>query len=336
MLSLCRYVCLGLLIGGTTIPTQGAEPRTGEQIYKQLCANCHGPNGEGTEEHYPQGLVGDQSIGQLASLITRTMPLKAADKCVGEEARAVAEYIHHAFYSPTAQARNKPARIELSRLTVRQYQNSVTDLIGSFRPAVQRNAQQGLKGEYYKTRRQRKEDRLIERVDRQVQFDFGEGTPGSEGFEADEFSVRWQGSVLAPETGDYEFVLRTENGVRLWVNDQRQPLIDAGVKSVQVSSNCGSRSACSAAGSIRSALNSSNRNRRKRSGRQSPCSGDRPTWSTSRFPPGCCRRNGSPSRSSRRPVFLPMIAASAMNGGRRSPGPGTRRRPTQRSKPPAT
>jgi hypothetical protein len=222
----CLIAC-----GFCATAAHAAEPRTGEQIYKQLCANCHGPNGEGTEEHYPQGLVGDQSIGQLASLITRTMPLKAPEKCVGEDARAVAEYIHHAFYSPTAQARNKPARIELSRLTVRQYQNSVADLIGSFRPTIQRDAQQGLKGEYFKSRRQRKEDRLIERVDRQVQFDFGEGAPGNEGFEAEEFSVRWQGAVLAPETGDYEFILRTENGVRLWVNDQRQPLIDAGVKS---------------------------------------------------------------------------------------------------------
>ncbi|HTN04760.1 MAG TPA: c-type cytochrome [Planctomycetaceae bacterium] len=79
----CLIAC-----GMCATAAHAAEPRTGEQIYKQLCANCHGPNGEGTEEHYPQGLVGDQSIGQLASLITRTMPLKAPEKCVGEDARA--------------------------------------------------------------------------------------------------------------------------------------------------------------------------------------------------------------------------------------------------------
>ena len=37
-----------------------------------------------------------------------------------------------------------------------------------------------------------------------------------------EFRVNWQGSVLAPETGEYEFVVRTENAVRLWVNDNGQ------------------------------------------------------------------------------------------------------------------
>ena len=46
-----------------------------------------------------------------------------------------------------------------------------------------------------------------------------------------EFRVNWQGSVLAPETGEYEFIVRTEHAARLWVNDIDRPLIDAWVKS---------------------------------------------------------------------------------------------------------
>ena len=46
-----------------------------------------------------------------------------------------------------------------------------------------------------------------------------------------EFRVNWQGSLLAPETGEYEFLVRTENATRLWVNDNARPLIDALVKS---------------------------------------------------------------------------------------------------------
>ena len=45
------------------------------------------------------------------------------------------------------------------------------------------------------------------------------------------FAIRWEGSVLAPETGDYEFIVRTEHAARLWVNDLKKPLIDAWVKS---------------------------------------------------------------------------------------------------------
>ncbi len=47
----------------------------------------------------------------------------------------------------------------------------------------------------------------------------------------EQFSIRWDGSVVAPETGEYEFIVRTENAIRLWVNDMKKPLIDATVKS---------------------------------------------------------------------------------------------------------
>lgn len=208
-----------------------AEGPSGEQIYKSLCASCHGANGEGDNKHYPQPLVGDRSILELAEYIEKSMPEKDPEKCVGEEAQKVAEFIHGAFYSPIAQARIKPPRIELSRLTVRQYQNSIADLIGSFRGNDTWTNERGLKGEYFKTRRQRREDRVFERIDPQVSFDFGEGTPDSQQIKPEEFAIKWEGSVLAPETGEYEFILLTENGARLWVNGNQRPLIDAAVKS---------------------------------------------------------------------------------------------------------
>ncbi|MFO0902761.1 MAG: DUF1592 domain-containing protein [Pirellulales bacterium] len=206
------------------------NPR-GQKIYEQLCASCHGKAGEGHPELYPHALVGDKSVGELTQLIERTMPKDEAEKCVGDDARSAAEYIHDAFYSATAQARNKPPRVELARLTVRQYQNTLTDLIGSFRGAGKVDAPPGLRGEYFKSRQNRKEDRVIDRVDRAVKFDFGESSPDAEKIPPAEFSAKWQGAVFAPETGDYEFIVRTENGARLWVNHPQQPLIDAWVRS---------------------------------------------------------------------------------------------------------
>ena len=47
-----------------------------------------------------------------------------------EDADKVATYIHGAFYSPEARARSKPATIDFARLTVRQYRNTVADLVG--------------------------------------------------------------------------------------------------------------------------------------------------------------------------------------------------------------
>ena len=74
--------------------------------------------------------------------------------------------------------------------------------------------------------------RLIERVDPEISFDFGVESPdSSKEFDKHKYAINWEGSILAPETGDYEFIIRTENAARLWINDLKRPLIDAGVKS---------------------------------------------------------------------------------------------------------
>ncbi len=69
------------------------------------------------------------------------------------------------------------------------------------------------------------------RVDRQIDFDFGTDAPVPEITEPHEFSIRWQGSLMAPETGLYDFVVHTDHALRLWVNDTETPLIDRWVKS---------------------------------------------------------------------------------------------------------
>ena len=211
----------------------------GEQIYRRQCASCHGPAGEGSVD-YPRSLAGDRSPAQLARLIAKTMPEDDPGTCVGEDAEKVAGYIHEAFYSRAAQARTAPPRIELSRLTVTQYRNAVADLIGSFREPGKWDEQRGLRGEYFRSSVfWKKDDRVIERVDPEVRFDFGDAAPGPEKFEVNRFSIRWEGSVLAPESGEYAFVVRTDHAARLWVNDFKTPLIDAWVKSGNDTEFCG-------------------------------------------------------------------------------------------------
>lgn len=208
-----------------------AEEPTGEHIWRDQCARCHGDSGQGTEDNYPDLLTGDKSIAQLAALIQETMPEDAETKCSADEAAKVAGYIYGAFYSPDAQVRNKPARVELSRLTVRQYQNAVTDLIGSFCPSSDWGDERGLRGKYNQSRNIEHDAKHFEQVDADVNFDFGDASPDAEKLDAKEFSIRWHGSLLAPDTGDYEFVVRTEHAARLFVNDSEQPLIDAWVRS---------------------------------------------------------------------------------------------------------
>lgn len=71
----------------------------------------------------------------------------------------------------------------------------------------------------------------FERLDGQIAFHFGADSPDKEKLISEEFNIRWDGSVIAEETGLYEFIIKTENGARLWVNDDRNELIDAWVSS---------------------------------------------------------------------------------------------------------
>lgn len=220
---------VGLLVCPAVI--SAAEESRGAILYQKHCASCHGEKGEGTVPEYQQALVGDKSVKELTQYITKSMPKGSPEDVVGEDAAAVAAYMHDAFYSPLAQARNKPARIELSRLTVRQYQETVADLIASFRWNNHWGPERGLKGTYAKSRRYwDKKDHAFERVDPVIRFDFGEGSPDPQ-IEPKEFGIRWEGSVFAPETGEYEFLVRTDNAIKLWVNDTETPLIDAWVRS---------------------------------------------------------------------------------------------------------
>jgi mono/diheme cytochrome c family protein len=221
-------VVLSTFVGAAAVE---AGDLSGEQIYQQQCASCHGGQGEGVKDAYGKPLIGDRSVPELTDLISKTMPEGEPEKCVGEDAARVAQYIYDSFYSEIAQARNRPPKIEFSRLTVRQYEHSVADLFRSFRGWADNKPERGLKAEYFNSRGFNRDKRVIERIDGVVDFDFGEESPEKDKIGKDEFAIKWQGSLIAPETGVYDFILKTDNGVKLWINDDETPLIDAWVRS---------------------------------------------------------------------------------------------------------
>ena len=215
---------------GFALASSAAEPVTGEQIYRKQCASCHGVNGEGAKA-YPRALAGDKPIPQLSRVIAKTMPEDKPGSLSIADADKVAAYVHDAFYSIAARERSKPPRIELARLTVAQYRNALADLVGNFRTAPKMDNREGLRGEYFNARNFRNDKRMIDRVDPEVRFDFNTDGPIPDKFDPHAFCIRWEGSVSAPETGNYEFIVRTEHATRLWINDLSKPLIDAWVKS---------------------------------------------------------------------------------------------------------
>lgn len=75
----------------------------------------------------------------------------------------------------------------------------------------------GLYGEYFDN--SNLTNRKATRTDATVNFNWGAGSPHPQ-IGADTFSVRWTGWVHAPVTGTYTFYTTSDDGVRLWVNNQ--------------------------------------------------------------------------------------------------------------------
>ena len=220
-----------------------AAPRAGEVVYRQDCMSCHGPVGEGVAGKADEPLVGEKSIASLAKYIAREMPEDDPGTLSLADATASAEYIHKAFYSGEARARNHPPRIELAHLTVRQYRESIADLLASLRNATATTEMGGLAGTYRerperdpkKPDQNRPEVTYKQQVDPVIDFDFGDKAPEKGSFAA-QFAINWSGSVLVPDTGEYEFRVTSPNGVRLYVNapengSEKNALIDIWVSS---------------------------------------------------------------------------------------------------------
>lgn len=219
----------------------GRDP--GKTIYLVQCASCHGHQGQGSEV-YPEALQGEKSVAELQEYIAAAMPEGKPDKCVGDHARDVAEFIFHEFYSNAAQKKLPPPRVELSRLTVRQYRQSVADLVNSFSDPLWYTPDRGLNANYFAARNWTEPRRLAKQQDANI--DFGDGVPHfdpTDKYEQlepvknkankmnDGFSAYWQGAILAPETGQYEFVVESKNGFGLWINNRQTELIDRWVRS---------------------------------------------------------------------------------------------------------
>jgi len=210
--------CLLFLCAVAVFPARGEEGPSGEVIYREMCANCHGGKGEGVADKHDEPLYGERSLEALAKYIDKTMPEDEEEKLDAAGAAKVAEYIYSTFYSPAARARNSPPWRDLVHLTNRQYRESVADLLGSFIEQPEIGAATGLKGTYWESEgMNKKAKQKLEREDAAVDFDFGEGPP-VEGCSAEQFSIAWQGSLLAEDTGEYEFRVTTPNGARLYFN----------------------------------------------------------------------------------------------------------------------
>lgn len=75
----------------------------------------------------------------------------------------------------------------------------------------------GLTGQYYNGMNY--DSLVFTRVDPTIDFDWGEGSPGA-GIPIDDYTVRWTGKIEPRYSGEYTFYITSDNGRRLWINNQ--------------------------------------------------------------------------------------------------------------------
>ncbi|QIX61319.1 OmpA family protein [Hymenobacter lutimineralis] len=76
----------------------------------------------------------------------------------------------------------------------------------------------GLKGAYYNG--MNFEELVFTRIDKRIDFSWEKRPPGPD-MPSDEFSVRWTGWLLVPETAEYEFSTVMDDGFRFWLGGKR-------------------------------------------------------------------------------------------------------------------
>lgn len=57
-----------------------------------------------------------------------------------------------------------------------------------------------------------------QRADGPVNFNWGDGSPGVSGIDANQFSIEWNGQLRVTETGNYQFQTVSDDGIRFWID----------------------------------------------------------------------------------------------------------------------
>jgi hypothetical protein len=200
---------------------------TGKSLYANQCAECHGERGQGVEDEYSKPLVGDWPLEKIIRYVDKTMPDYDPKLIQGKDAELVSKFIFESFYQKP-ELYQKDSKVQLSRLTNRQFRQSLADLFSHFegQPKIQ-NRVHGLRGKYYNAKGMNKKKTIkLEQIDGKIDFNFKDQAP-IQGMDVNKFSIYWEGSLKPRETGWYEFFVQSPNGFSLRVNqNDGLPTID--------------------------------------------------------------------------------------------------------------
>jgi YVTN family beta-propeller protein len=200
--------------------TLTAAGEAGKAVFEaKTCASCHG----GTA-FTVSASNNPEDIGTMTAASGKRLggTLSGIDIPTLRDAWATAPYLHLGSAATLGEAIVAHDGLtltagELADLVayVREIGSQEASAPGEPPPPPPPTSGTGLTGKYYNNKTLSGTPAL-QRIEA-VNFGWGTNSPGP-GVNANNFSVRWTGTVKAPATGSYKFRTATNDGVRLWVN----------------------------------------------------------------------------------------------------------------------
>jgi large repetitive protein len=192
--------------------TLTADAVAGRSVFAAQCATCHSGSA------FTNSTLGSlRNIGTIkpSSGMRLGAALTGLDMPTLRDAWQTAPYLHDGSAATLADAISAHNNVTLNATQLAQVTAFVAQ-IGSEEPAVTSTANGGLAGNYFNNLTLAGTPALVRTE--AVNFDWGSGSPGT-GVGSNNFSARWTGSVLATTSGSYRLRTRSDDGVRLWVNN---------------------------------------------------------------------------------------------------------------------
>lgn len=174
-----------------------------------------------------RAVIGTDAVGY--TVVTLDKPLGSGSSFTGPVAKGVKVYALRQraalFGSNAPDWKQMPDDVRKGYLGISRATTTWTDpgewpgfnLVGTCSPPPPPTTSGGLAGDYYNN--QDFTDWRFSRIDPGVNFDWGLGSPDPR-IDADTFSVRWSGWIQPKISGRHTFQTLSDDGIRLWVNDE--------------------------------------------------------------------------------------------------------------------
>ena len=193
--------------------TLSATAAEGKAIFTTLnCAACHGGSAftnSGTNNPANIGTIKSSSGLRLNAALT------GIDVPTLRDVWATAPYMHDGSAATLEAAVRAHNNVSVSDADLPKVTAYLRELGSEEGPAPSPTVAAGLTGNYFNNITLSGTPALT-RVEA-INFSWGSGSPGT-GINADNFSVRWTGTIAPTSTGNHRFRSYSDDGVRVWVN----------------------------------------------------------------------------------------------------------------------